>query len=134
MSNDTQLNDLAYQLENLQTNVSFLADAINKTDDFNGWTVADSSASIANALVKANTLEKAKQKAKEKAKFQKERAKMRREFMKAADLLGITIGEYKLKFTGEDGDACLLTSLIENRGFTDAQARGWVDAFSSLRE
>jgi len=65
MSKNTQLENLTYQVELLQENVALLTAAMNRTDDFNNWTFAESLASIANALVKRNTLEKRRQNIKE---------------------------------------------------------------------
>ena len=97
MSNDKQLNDLAYQVELLQENVALLTDAINRTDDFNNWTIADSLANIANALVKANTLEKTRQSA---DKF-KSKAEMKQKIREAEHLLQIGTN-YELVYIGPD--------------------------------
>ena len=55
------LQDIATELNNLNYNIESVAQGLNRTDDFNNWTYADSLASIANAMVKANSLEKTKQ-------------------------------------------------------------------------
>lgn len=55
------INDLTNQLDNLNFNLEELNRALNRTDDFNNWGYAESLASIANALVKANSLEKNRQ-------------------------------------------------------------------------
>ena len=65
MSKNTQLENLTYQVELLQKNVALLTEAMSRTDNFNNWTLAQSLASIANALVKRNTLEKRRQNTKE---------------------------------------------------------------------
>jgi len=60
--------DIAYQLESLNSNLGYLTDALERTDDFNNWSYAESLASIANSLVQSNALEKTKMKKDSKSK------------------------------------------------------------------
>jgi|DEB0MinimDraft_3_1074331.scaffolds.fasta_scaffold120995_2 hypothetical protein len=53
-----QIANLSTQIGNLTYVIEQLTDSLNKTDDFNNWSYADSFASIANSLVKANSLHK----------------------------------------------------------------------------
>lgn len=60
MENSIQksIDNLAYYVEDLKYAVEGLTEALNRTDDFNNWSYAESLASIANSLVKHNALVK----------------------------------------------------------------------------
>ncbi len=51
------IDNLADQIQLLHSAVDELTNSLNTTDDFNNWTYADSLASIANSLVKKNSIE-----------------------------------------------------------------------------
>ena len=51
-------NDLTFSIDQLTFAVEQLTQSLDRTDDFNQWTYADSLASIANSLVKYNSLTK----------------------------------------------------------------------------
>lgn len=54
------INNLAFEVESMKSEIAELTEAVNRTDDFNNWTYADSLASIANSLVKMNSIEQSK--------------------------------------------------------------------------
>jgi|TARA_R100000951_G_scaffold111421_2_gene110444 hypothetical protein len=54
------INNLAFEVEGIKLEIAELSQAVNRTDDFNNWTYADSLASIANSLVKYNSIENKK--------------------------------------------------------------------------
>lgn len=54
------IENLTSVIDDLSHNINSLTIALEKTDDFNNWTYADSLASIANSLVKKNSIENKK--------------------------------------------------------------------------
>lgn len=62
------LDNLAFEIESLNSNLEDLVQALNRHDDFNNWSYADSLASIANSLVKMNSIENTKVKKESKSK------------------------------------------------------------------
>ena len=54
------INNLAFEVEGIKLEIAELSQAVNRTDDFNNWTYADSLASIANSLVQYNSIENKK--------------------------------------------------------------------------
>ena len=54
------INYLTFEVEGMKIEIAELGQVLDRTDDFNNWTYADSLASIANSLVKFNSIENKK--------------------------------------------------------------------------
>ena len=96
-----EIQDLTNQISRLADSTEEISTALNRTDDFNNWTYADSFASIAGALVKANSLQKKKEAQMSEAK--------------AKEVLGIG-RDWELVWTGDESNERFIQGEMKDKG------------------
>ena len=102
-----EIQDLTNQISRLADSTEEIANSLNRTDDFNNWSYADSFASIAGSFVKANSLQKKKEAEMSEAK--------------AKEVLGIG-KDYDLVWTGKEHQATYIKDEMFKKGMTQEEA------------